>query len=79
MFKERKDPGMIDNFALNNLSLSLFFFIPFRVTPTAYGSSRARGHIGASAEVYTTDADPSNAKSKPHLRPMPLLSAMLDP
>ena len=32
----------------------LFFFLIFRVAPTAYGASHARGRIGAAAGVYTT-------------------------
>ena len=31
------------------------FFSLFRATPGAYGSSQARGQIGAAAEVYTTE------------------------
>ena len=41
----------------------IFCFCLFRATPTAYGSSQARGQTGAAASVYTTatampDLDP---------------------
>ena len=54
-----------------------FFFLLFRSAPEAYGSSQARGQIGA------TDASPyhshSNASSQMHLQPTLQLTAMLDP
>ena len=34
------------------LSLSLFFFFLFRATPAAYGSSQARGRMGAAAASH---------------------------
>ena len=47
---------------------SVFFFF-FKAAPTAYGSSQARGQIGAVvADLYHSH---SNARSEPHLRPTP--------
>ena len=43
----------------------------------AYGSSQARGLIGAVADAYTTAT--ANARSKLRLRPTPELTAMPDP
>ena len=37
-----------------------FFFFLFKAAPPAYGSSRARGQIGAAPEVYTTTPHPSH-------------------
>jgi len=57
---------------------SLFFcFVIFRAAATAYGGSQARGRIGALAVGLHHSR--SNAGSKPHLRPLPQLTAMLDP
>ena len=53
------------------------FFNLFRATPTTYGGSQARGQIGAVAADL--DHSHSNEGSKPHLQPIPQLSAMLDP
>ena len=38
----------------------LFFLFLFRATPVAYGSSQARGWIGAAVEAYTTAAATPN-------------------
>ena len=63
----------------------VFFFCLFvfclcafsRATPMAYGSSQARGLIGAAAtSLYQSHG---NAGSEPHLRPTPQLMATLDP
>ena len=43
----------------------------------AYGSSQARGLIGAAAA--SLHHSHSNAGSEPHLKPTPLFVAMLDP
>ena len=53
----------------------LFIFIClFRAVPTAYGSSQARGQIGAApAGLYH-----SNTGSKPTLQPTPQLTATPD-
>ena len=54
-----------------------FFFVClfFRATPAAYGSSQARGQIGAAF----VSLHHSNARSKPYRQPMPQLVATLDP
>ena len=49
----------------------------FGATTAAYGSSQARGLIGAT--VASLHHSYSSARSKPHLRPTPELMAMLDP
>ena len=57
-----------------------FFFFLFafsRAALAAYGSSKARGRIGAIATSLRQSH--SNEGSKPHLRPTPQLMAMLDP
>ena len=53
------------------------FFGLFRVAPLAYGGSQARGLIGAVAAGLHHSH--SNTRSKPRLRPTPLLTAMPDP
>ena len=66
-----------------NLSLSVFVclfvfgFCPFRATPAACGGSQARGLIAVVAAGLCHSH--SNAKSEPHLRPIPQLTATLDP
>ena len=60
--------------------LYYFFFCLFvysRATPTAYGGSQARRLIGAVAASLSHNH--SNARSEPHLRPTPQLTAMPDP
>ena len=49
-----------------------FFFCPFRATPMAYGSSQARGLIGAVASSLCQSH--SNTGSKLRLRPTPQLT-----
>ena len=51
----------------------IFFFFHFRSTPAAYGSSQARGQLGAAAAGH------SNSGSKPCLQPILQLMAMPDP
>ena len=53
----------------------LFFF--FRAAGTAYRSSRAMGPTEAT--VTGLHYSHSNARSEPHLRPIPQLTAMPDP
>ena len=55
----------------------VFFFVFSRVSPTAYGSSQARGLIRAVASGLHQSH--SNARSKPCLGSTPQLMAMLDP
>ena len=58
-------------------SLSLPLFLLFRAAPLAYGSSQARGHIGAVATgLHHSHSD---TRSEPHLQPTPQLMATLDP
>ena len=52
-------------------------FVFSRATPEAYGSSQARGLIGAVA--YSLGQSHSNSGSKPRLRPTPQLTATPDP
>ena len=54
-----------------------FYFILFLVYPMAYGSSQARGRIGAAAAGLHHSH--SNTKPKPCLQPTPQPMAMLDP
>ena len=54
-----------------------FIFLLFRATSTAYGSSQARGRIGAiAASLYHSH---SNAGSEPSMQPTPQLIAKPDP
>ena len=52
-------------------------FLPARAAPAAYGSSQARGLLGAVAAGLHHSH--SNRGSEPCLRPTPQLRAMLDP
>ena len=54
-----------------------FSFFLIRAAPAAYGSSQARGLIGA--VVSGLRQSHGNAESEPHLRPTPQLMAMPDP
>ena len=59
-----------------NYQVNSFFFFLFRPIPAAYGSSQARGQIGAaSAGLHHSH---SNARSEPGLQPIPQLMATLD-
>ena len=53
------------------------FVLLFRAAPAAYGSSQARGQIGATAAGLHHSH--GNMGSEPRLQPTPQLSAMLDP
>ena len=62
------------------LFFGFFFFnlkFLFRATPAAYGGSQARDRIGATAAGLGHSH--SNTRSKLHLQPTPLLTAMPDP
>ena len=54
-----------------------FFFLLFSATGMAYGSSWARGPIGATAAGLHHSQ--SNAESEPSLQPTPQLLATPDP
>ena len=69
-------PGVVFNCLRSQLFLFLLFFLLFRATPIAYGNSQARGGIRATAAGLCYSH--SNARSEPHLRPIPQLTAMLD-
>ena len=56
---------------------SFCLFLLFRATPEAYGSSQARGRIGAVAA--SLHQGHSNAGSEPRLQLKPQLTATLDP
>ena len=55
---------------------NFFFFSLFRATPEAYGSSQARGQIGASAGGLHHSHN--NTGSELRLQPTPQLRATLD-
>ena len=57
--------------------ISVFFFFFFRAAPASYGGSQARGQIRATAAGLRQSR--SNARSEPHLQPVPQLTAMPDP
>ena len=62
---------------LVNFLAFFFFFVLFRTTPVANGSSQARGQIRAvAASLHHSH---SNAGSEPHLQPIRQLTAMSDP
>ena len=70
--------GILFQFSLISIQFSFFLFLClFRVTPTAYGGSQARGLIGAVGTGLLHSH--SNAKSEPHLRPIPQLTATPNP
>ena len=54
-----------------------FLFCLFRAAPIAYGSSQARGRIGAVAAGLCPSH--TNARSEQSLRPVPQFMAMPDP
>ena len=71
-------PAMILMQVLRNAKpQSFFFFLLFRVAPTAYESSQVRSPIGATAAFLCHSH--SNAGSEPNLRPIPQVTTMLDP
>ena len=55
----------------------LFFGLVSMAAPATYGGSQARGLTGAVAAGLRQSH--SNARSEPHLRPTPQLTAMPDP
>ena len=77
--KKKKKVLLIDpeNCEQNAVLLIFFFFVFYRATPAAYGSSQARGLIGAMAAGLHHSH--SNVGSEPHLWPTPELMATPDP
>ena len=71
--------GSINSLAMTMAFCLLFFFFPclFRVAPAAYGGSR----LGVKLELVAASLHHghSNAGSEQHLRPIPQLTATLDP
>ena len=68
-----KEPGSPGRFFFS----FLFFFLHFRAAPKEYGSSQARDQIRATAAGLHHSH--SNAESKQPIRPIPQLTAILDP
>ena len=62
-------------FLEKTLFLFLFLFLLYRATLVTYGSSQARGQIGAAAACLCHRL--SNSRLEPHLRPQ--LEPMPDP
>ena len=58
-----------------------FFFLPFRATPVAYGSSQARGEIGAAVVGlhHSHSHSHSHTEYELHRQTIPQLTAMPDP
>ena len=61
----------------NFIIIIIFVFCLFMAIPVAYGSSQARGPIGAAAASLRHGR--SNSGSELHLRPTPQLMATPDP
>ena len=61
----------------SDTEIKAFFFSLFKAVPAAYGGSQARG----SNRSYRCQPlpQPQQHRSKPHLRPIPQLTAMPDP
>ena len=66
---------IVNSAAVNIRVHASFFFLLFRATPLAYGSSHTKGQMGAAAAGHSH----SHARSKPCLQPTRQLMAMLDP
>ena len=78
ILKKIKNLNLVEQYSSYLYASHLFFFFGlFRVTPTAYRNSQARGQIGAIAAGLHHSY--SNARSKLRLRPAPQLMAMPDP
>ena len=69
----------IFSFYYSNIILSLlkFIYFFFKAAPAAYGSSQARGQIGAAAA--SLHHSHGNTRFEPHLQPKLQLVAALDP
>ena len=64
------------NSEVRKINVPIFVFL-FKAVGMAYGSFQARGWIRAAAA--SLHPNHRNARSEPHLRPTPWLTAMLDP
>ena len=73
----RQDQGKYIYYFVRWCLIIIFFFWHFRATCVAYGSSQARGRIGAAAAGLHHSH--SNMGSQPHLWPTPKLTATPDP
>ena len=64
--------------SISHSQVEFFFFILlFRATPAAYGGSKARDRIGATAATLLHSHN--NVGSMPHMQPTPQFLAMPDP
>ena len=70
-------PNLEGVFSHSLFVLSLSLSLLFRATPAAYGTSWARGHIGAAAAGLHHSHN--SARSDPRLRPTLQLVATPDP
>ena len=61
----------------NIFNFIYLFIFPFKAVPAAYGSSQARGRIGATAVSLCHSH--SNEGSEPHLQPVLQLVVRLNP
>ena len=66
---------MLPDFLIFQEKQEYHFFFPFMAQVAAYGSSQARGQIGATAASLRH----SNTGSETHLQPTPQLTATRDP
>ena len=67
-------------FSISAVRLFLFVcFLLYRAASAGYGSSQARGQIRALAASLLHSHSHNQARSKPHLWPIPQLTAMLNP
>ena len=72
--RKRAGPGGMDRSKAGEwTAFSLFFFFLFRAAPSTFGSSQARGRIGAAAAGLHHSR--CNVGSKPRLQPTPQLRA----
>ena len=76
-FREIKIVTFLSHYTHTHTHTHTHTLLLFRAALTAYGSSQARGWIGATAAVLCYRH--SNVGSEPHLWPAPQLTATLDP
>ena len=70
-------PVFISDFLFLFFAFLFVCLFVFRATPTTYGGSQARGPSRATAAGLHHSL--SNARSEPHLQPIPQLTATMDP